>query len=568
MQKNFTPPAKWCAILLLAVLAIQIVNAQAPTLVYQPVISGLSSPVDIVNAGDGTNRIFVVQQGGTIRVYDQSLTFLGNFLTVTGMVTAGGEQGLLSLAFHPNYNANGYLYVYYTSAPSGAVTVARYTRSATNINQADPASRVVLLSIPKPTDGSGNPFTNHNGGKLNFGPEGFLYFATGDGGSGNDPFNNAQDGSTLRGKMIRLNVNNENPPYYFVPPDNPYTSDPNVLDEIWALGLRNPWRWSFDKATGDMWIADVGQGTREEVNFRPAGATGGINYGWRCFEGMIPTPGVPACSPPNYIPPIFDYTHAFGISITGGYVYRGTEFPSLIGYFIAGDYISGNVWLIRSDGSSTLQGGFPSSLFTFGQAEDGTLYAGAGGTVYKVATVAEAPTPVKLISFTLRQESNFNQINWKTALEINAREFSIESSNDGINFIEVGKVPASQQPNGSSYSFRHFISADKKLYYRLNSIDNDGRSEYSRVISTVAKTGEEPIKLYPPTNSSVLVQLNKSVSGIRIVNVYGQVVHRQITGNSSGLFYVNTAGWKNGVYVLIAESDEGPISRKFLLNNQ
>ena len=175
---------------------------------------------------------------------------------------------------------------------------------------------------------------------------------------------------------------------------------------------------------------------------------------------------------------------------------------------------------------------------------------------------------MKLISFTLRQENNFNQVNWKTALEINAREFSIESSNDGINFIEVGKVPASQQPNGSSYSFRHFISADKKLYYRLNSIDNDGSSEYSRVISTVAKTGEGPIKLYPPTSSSVLVQLNKSVNAIRILNVFGQVIHRQTTGNVSGLFYINTFGWKNGVYVLIADTNEGPSSQKFLLNNQ
>lgn len=566
MQKNFTTATKRCAILLVAVLSFLITTAQAPpTLVYQPVITGLSSPVDIVSAGDGTNRIFVVQRGGTIKVYNQSLSFLGDFLTVTGLITSGGEQGLLSLAFHPNYNVNGYLYVYYTSAPAGAVTVARYTRSAGNINQADPASRVVLLSIPKPTDGGGNPFTNHNGGKLNFGPEGFLYFATGDGGSGNDPYNNAQDGSTLRGKMIRLNVNNENPPYYFIPPDNPYTSDPNVLDEIWALGLRNPWRWSFDKATGDMWIADVGQTRREEVNFRAAGTTGGINYGWRCFEGMIPNVDVPACTPTSYVAPIFDYTHAFGISITGGYVYRGTEFPSLVGYYIAGDYISGNVWLIRPDGSNTLQGGMQSSLFTFGQAEDGTIYAGAGGTVYKVATVAEAPTPVKLISFTVRQENNFNQINWKTALEIDVREFSIESSSDGIQFSEIGKVAASQQQNGSSYSLRHFTSNDKKLYYRLNTIDNDGSSEYSKVISTVAKKDEQSIKLYPPSGSSMLVELNRPFKSIRILNMHGQVVHRQTTSNVSGLFYINTSGWKNGIYVFIADSDEGPESQKFLV---
>ena len=565
MLVKFTRAVKTYVTVLL-VVGFQITNAQAPTLAYQPAITGLSSPVDIVNAADGTNRIFVVQQGGVIKVYNQSLTFLGDFLTVTGLRTAGGEQGLLSLAFHPNYNSNGYLYVYYTSAPNGDVTVARYTRSATDINQADPASRVILLSIPKPLDGGGNPFTNHNGGKLNFGPEGFLYFGTGDGGSGNDPFNHAQNGNSLLGKMIRLNVNNENPPYYFIPPDNPYTSDPSVRDEIWALGLRNPWRWSFDRATGDMWIADVGQTAREEVNFRTVGTTGGINYGWRCFEGMISTPGVPDCTPTNYVPPIFDYTHDFstgGVSITGGYVYRGTEFPHLVGYYIAGDYSSGNVWLIRPDGSSTRQPGMPSNLFTYGQAEDGTLYAGAGSTVYKV--VALAPTPVKLLSFTLRQEQNRNVINWKTALEINVREFSIESGTDGINFSQVGKVASSQQQNGSSYSFTHFTSSDKKLYYRLHTIDNDGTSEYSKVITTHAQNAEDPIKIYPSSTGSVVIELNKPYPSIKILNMYGQVVHQQGTANGTGIIYINTSGWSKGVYVLVGGDAQKVNGKKFVV---
>jgi glucose/arabinose dehydrogenase len=540
-------------------------NGQAPTLVFQPAISGLSSPVDIVNASDGSNRIFVVQQGGTIRVYNQSLTFLNNYLTVTGILS-GGEQGLLSLAFHPDFTSNGFLYVYYTSAPSGDVTIARYTRSTIDTTVADPASRVVLLSIPKPTSG-GVPFTNHNGGKLNFGPDGHLYFATGDGGSGNDPQNNAQDGSSLRGKMIRLDVSNPNPPFYFIPADNPYTSDPLIRDEIWALGLRNPWRWSFDRLTNDMWIADVGQGTREEVNFRAAGTTGGINYGWRCFEGFISTPGVPDCTPANYVPPIFDYTHDFatgGISVTGGYVYRGSEFPNLYGYYIASDYSSGNVWLILPNGTNTRQGSMPTSLTTFGEAEDGTLYAAAGGTIYKV-TAVQAPTPVKLISFTLRQSPNFNDIFWKTATEFNVSRFSVQSSTDGIIFAEAGTVSASQQPNGSSYSFRDLAANNRKLYYRLQTIDNDGTFEYSKVISTTLKNEGDPVKLYPPTGSSMLVELNSPFETIRITSVYGQVVHRQVTGNARGIIYLNTSGWSKGMYILIAENGKERISRKFTI---
>jgi len=562
MHQNFSPTLKRYVLLFLAVLCMEQMYGQAPTLVFQPAISGLSSPIDIVNVGDGSNRIFVVQQGGIIRAYNQSLTFLNNYLTVTGML-AGGEQGLLSLAFHPDFTANGFLYVYYTSAPSGDVTIARYTRSTIDTTVADPASRVILLSIPKPTN-AGVPFTNHNGGKLNFGPDGHLYFATGDGGSGNDPQNNGQDGNTLRGKMIRLDVSNPNPPYYSIPADNPYTSDPLIRDEIWALGLRNPWRWSFDKLTNDMWIADVGQSAREEVNYRAAGTTGGINYGWRCFEGFISTPGVPDCTPANYVPPIFDYTHALGISVTGGYVYRGTEYPNLYGYYIASDYSSGNVWLILPDGSNTLQGGMPNSLTTFGEAEDGTLYAAAGSTIYKV-TAVQAPTPVKLISFTLRQANDFNDINWKTASEYNVNHFSIESSTNGINFTEAGKVAPSQQPNGSVYSFRHYSTNEKKLYYRLHTVDNDGTSEYSKVISTILKKDIDPIKLYPPMGSSMLIELNAPFQYLRIVNMYGQVIHRQVPANGTGILYLNTSNWKKGVYILIAENDEARISRKFII---
>ena len=573
MRKTFTPALKRSVVLFSILICILQGHGQAPTIVFQQAITGLSNPVDIVNAGDGSHRIFVVQQAGTIKIYNQALGFIGDFITIPGVTFTGtgDERGLLSLVFHPNYATNRFFYIWYASTTGGITSVHldRYQTSENNANLADPNSKQAILSIDKP-----GGFTNHNGAKLNFGPDGYLYVATGDGGNADDlPFNNAQNGNSLLGKMLRIDVNTPNPPFaYSIPPTNPYVNDPDVLDEIWALGLRNPWRWSFDKLTNDMWIGDVGQGQREEVNFRPAGNTGGINYGWRCFEGtrVNTDAGVPPCNPatpPNYVPPIFEYAHDAngGVTVIGGYVYRGSEYPSLYGYYITGDYLRNHVWLLHSDGTSDRQNSAPTSLFTFGEAEDGTLYAAAGSTVYKIVAIAQAPTPVKLLSFTLRQLGDYNDISWKTAMESNVREFSIQSSDDAVNFASVGKVSPSNQQNGASYSFRHFTSARKKIYYRLQTIDNDGTFDYSKIISTSSRNDMDPIKLYPPAGSSMLVELNAPFNGIRVINMYGQTVLKQATGNASGIIYLNTAGWKKGVYILIGDNGEEHVTRKFLI---
>ena len=363
------------AIFAFAVFSLQLHAQPAgnPRLIFTPFISGLSSPLDIVNPGDGSNRLFIVQRGGAIRIYDGGL-LPTPFINLQDTVLENGEQGLLSMAFHPDYENNGYFFVYYTDK-EGDVTLARYQRSSALI--ANPNSEVVLLELPKP----GTPyFANHNGGKIAFGTDGYLYVSIGDGGGSGDPFNNAQNGNSLFGKMLRLNVNNfAVAPYYSVPADNPYVGDPNVLDEIWALGLRNPWRWSFDRLTGDMWIADVGQGSWEEVNFRAANATGGINYGWRCYEGSNPY-NTSGCAPiSSYIAPIFQYPHnnaTGGYSVTGGYVYRGTGSPLLTGWYVMADYISGNVWKIHPDGAGGWtvfqQSGLSGNIAGFGEGEDGT----------------------------------------------------------------------------------------------------------------------------------------------------------------------------------------------------
>ncbi len=371
------------------------------TIALSPFVAGFANPVDIVNAGDGSGRLYVVQQGGLIRIIRNGTILPTPFLNISAKLICCGEQGLLGLAFHPNYRKNGFFFVYYTRTGDAALTIERYQRSADNTNVADttPANAKTLLVIPHPGQ------TNHNGGKLAFGRDGYLYAGTGDGGGGNDSGglgNNAQTLSRRLGKLLRLDVDkNVNlAPYYGIPPSNPFAGgtcdEANVgqCPEIWAYGLRNPWRWTFDRVTGDLFIGDVGQGAREEVDFDPWPGTPGRNYGWRVMEGNICTPGVspPSCSPPaNYAPPIFDVPHPTGIALVGGYRYRGNAIPALAGAYVYGDEGSNFVWAATraDDGVWTGQQRLlvpPTNISAFGEDETGELYAAGygNGTIYKV----------------------------------------------------------------------------------------------------------------------------------------------------------------------------------------
>jgi glucose/arabinose dehydrogenase len=351
-----------------------------------PVVTGLSSPVFVGHAGDGSNRLFIVEQGGAIRVVQPGGSTATVFLDINSRVLSGGERGLLGLAFHPQYGANGRFFVFYTRNGDGALVIAEY-RVSSNPNVADNAE-TVLLTIPHPS------FSNHNGGMIAFGFDGFLYIGTGDGGSGNDPPNNAQNIESLLGKILRINVNSGSP--YSSPGDNPYVGVPG-RDEIFAIGLRNPWRFSFDRITGQMWVGDVGQGAREEVN---TPIVKGGNYGWRVFEGSLCT-GLDASlcnSPANFIPPVFDYTHGGGrCSVTGGYAYRGSSGTFQTGSYLYADYCTGEVFLW--DGSSqqlVLNAGSPIS--SFGEDQQGELYVvNHGGSISRLAeslpcTYAISPT--------------------------------------------------------------------------------------------------------------------------------------------------------------------------------
>jgi glucose/arabinose dehydrogenase len=355
-------------------------------IVLEPVVSGLANPVAIAHARDGSGRLFFVLQGGRIVVHDGTRLLTAPFLDISALVASGGERGLLGLAFHPGYRTNGFFYVNYTNT-AGDTVIARYTVSA-DPNVANPGSASLLLTIPQ-------PFANHNGGQLEFGPDGYLYIATGDGGSGGDPGNRAQNLGDLLGKILRIDVDGGAP--YIVPATNPFVGVPGARGEIWAYGLRNPWRFSFDRLTGDVFIADVGQSSREEVNFQPALSPGGENYGWRRMEGTTCFNPASGCNDGSLTLPIIEYDHVLGCSVTGGYRYRGTRYPLLHGTYFYGDFCAGRIWGAAqgADGRWTSQELLDSSLLisTFGQDEAGDIYvAHHGGDVYRITTrTAMAP---------------------------------------------------------------------------------------------------------------------------------------------------------------------------------
>jgi glucose/arabinose dehydrogenase len=349
--------------------------------VLQPVTGGLDTPVGIAHAGDGSRRLFIVEKIGRIRVVRDGGLDAVPFLDITDRVEAGrSEQGLLGLAFHPRYAENGLFFVNYTDR-QGNTVVSRFSIQV-NPELADPASERVLLTLEQPA-------SNHNGGHLAFGPDGFLYVGTGDGGGAGDRYGNGQNGQTLLGAMLRLDVDGD--AAYTVPGGNPFVGNPGVRDEIWALGLRNPWRYSFDRLTGDLYIADVGQNMYEEVNVQPAGDPGGQNYGWPIMEGLHCFPADRTCDRAGLTLPVREYDHTQGCSVTGGYVYRGQGFPLLTGIYLFGDYCSGRIWgLARSgDEGEWLVARLAQAnvqLSAFGEDEVGELYLVdmGGGTLFKV----------------------------------------------------------------------------------------------------------------------------------------------------------------------------------------
>ena len=346
---------------------LQKMNVQVafPSLSYERMVY-------LTHAGDGSNRLFILLQKGLILIFPNKADVKSAevFLDIIDRVnSAGNEEGLLGLAFDPNFTSNGYFYVHYTANPPRRSVFSRFSVSVSDPDKADKTSELVLLEVSQ-------PYSNHNGGQITFGPDGYLYIGLGDGGSGGDPHGNGQSKATLLGKILRIDVSKSSQnERYRIPPDNPFVSTPNAKGEIWAYGLRNPWRFSFDRSTGMLWAADVGQNNYEEVDIMQKGG----NYGWNKMEGLhCYPPPVINCNKEGLKLPIAEYNHDEGCSITGGYVYRGSKFKTLYGAYIYGDYCSGRIWALRYDGSKVTETSqlidSDLEISSFGEDESGELY--------------------------------------------------------------------------------------------------------------------------------------------------------------------------------------------------
>jgi glucose/arabinose dehydrogenase len=417
------------AVVFLALLSLNYSHSQ--TIGLETFATGFSSPVEISNAGD--SRLFVVEKGGKIKILNSNKTTNATpFLDISGLVSTGSEQGLLGLAFHPNYASNGLFFINYTNL-SGNTVIAKYSVDGINPNIANLSGGNILLTIAQ-------PYTNHNGGTLKFGPDGFLYIGMGDGGSGGDPENRAQNNNVLLGKMLRIDVNSGTP--YGIPNDNPYVGIAGA-DEIWAIGLRNPWKFSFDKIKNNLWIADVGQNNIEEINVVST-TEAGLNYGWRCYEGNTPynTTSCPSQSSMKF--PLAVINHSSGAcSVTGGYVYNGTSFPNFKELYFFSDYCNPQIGMMSSIGTITYSQTFSGNNFsTFGEANNGELYIAAinNGTIFKINDTSLGinnletsqfivyPNPTK--SEIIIQKSNNNYPTEATLFDLNGKMISQQKTID------------------------------------------------------------------------------------------------------------------------------------------
>ena len=387
MQTHRAAPRRLAGLVATAVLVLALAPSgarAAAAVVLTPVVSGLDAPVFVTSANDGTGRLFVVEQTGRIRVIKNGVLLATPFLDVSDRISHGGEQGLLGLAFHPNFKTDGRFYVNFTRT-NGDTAIVQF-RVSPKPDQAMRSSARRIIDIAQ-------PFDNHNGGMITFGPGGYLYIGMGDGGSGGDPGNRAQSLDSLLGKLLRVNVNGSvGARHYLIPTANPYVSKPG-RDEIWARGLRNPWRFSFDRLTSDLWIGDVGQGLYEEVDRAKASTSStswgrGANFGWRQLEGSHCFNPSSGCSRTGKVMPAIEYSHDDGCAVTGGYVYRGAAIPSLYGQYVFGDFCSGMIWTFPAGAKwpigRTLLTDTSLSISSFGEDQNGELYVvDRGGTLYR-----------------------------------------------------------------------------------------------------------------------------------------------------------------------------------------
>ncbi len=484
-----------------------------------------SSPVDLQYAPDGTDRIFVVEQSGIIKVFENNggTTTYKTFLNITDRVISGGETGLLGLAFHPDYASNGYFYVDYTTPNPLRTHVSRF-QVTSNPDSADKNSELVLLEVTQ-------PFSNHNGGRVIFGSDGYLYIGFGDGGSGGDPNDNAQNRSVLLGKILRIDVDNPSGGFnYGIPPDNPFVGNTQGWrEEIYSFGMRNPWRFSFDPATNWLWCGDVGQNAWEEIDT----ITSGGNYGWRCYEGNHPY-NLTGCNGTDYLFPIWEYDHSAGnCSITGGYIYRGKRKPELTGTYVYGDYCSSKIWSLDYSGvnlSNTLLSTAAASILSFGVDMNNEFYVlCSNGKIYEYQPVISAPTNLQVSS----DNPGTVDLSWVDNSN-NETGFKIQRK-DSVNiFSDVGTV------NAGITSFTDNVTDITTYTYRVIAYNDSAVSNYSNEAEIIIT--EIPVEL---------ISFSAKVSGNKVIldwstateqNNKGYNIERSFGDNWASITFVHGHG--------------------------
>lgn len=541
-----------CGILMLTNLSAQ--------LILEPVVSGLIQPVDIANAGDQSGRLFIVERAGIIKILDAGGALLSEpFLDITAKVDrSGGEEGLLGLVFHPQYASNGYFFIYYTQNESngGHAVLERYQVSTTDPDKADPQSATEVLQINQPQE-------NHNGGDLAFGPQGNLYLGLGDGGSGNDPGERSQDLTLPLGKILRINVD-QLP--YSIPSDNPFAmASGDTVREIWAWGLRNPWRFSFDN-NYDLWIGDVGQSAREEINYIPAAQNQpGLNYGWDCREGNIPCSGCgnDQCTGLDFTEPVYWYGPGPGLSVTGGYVLRGEYYDQYEGHYVFADFARNELRTLKVSGVQSVmvtEAQTAQKISTFGKDEKDRVYAADyTGTIYRLTE--SGLLPVDLLAVHLQKHQKKILLDWQTGFELDVSHFEIERSFENEPFKQIGVVPATA--DGSEMNNYHYFDVNPmpgRYAYRLKTMDLDGSFTYSMTL-TISVDPTTELEIMPNPAKNKIRAFFSGLNGrgtVQVVSLNGTVLKQMDLENIQN----------NAVEIDVSDLERGLMLLRYLENGQ
>lgn len=523
-----------------------------------------TAPIELLSPPDQSKRLFLVQQNGIIKVFPNKKNLtpveVKDFLNISGLTIGGGERGLLGMAFHPDFESNGYFYVNYTRSGPLTSVISRFSVKTDNPNEADPSSELILLT-------QSQPFDNHNGGKLAFGNDGYLYISIGDGGSGGDPQNNAQNLTNLLGKILRIDVNaSENGLPYAIPSTNPLKGNTNgYREEIFAYGLRNVWKFSVDKQSGHIWAADVGQGAREEINL----ITNGKNYGWRLMEGTLCYNPATNCNPGDLVLPIFEYPHQNNNrSITGGFVYRGLQLPEWNGQYLYGDYISGRIWKLNyvnnlaTNEFLLTSGGLISA---FGEDHNGEPYvlqysSGNTGRIYRFFPSApQAPS-----ALTLQHNTISNQLTWS------------DESNNELGFVierSLATETAFETIDTVAYNTTEFtdvVNNVEDYTYRIKAFNDGGESDYAyaeNVVVSLKELFDTEVVIYPnPTTNEVHISFPAhyfQTTSISIINAMTQKIESVTTTDTQ--VTLNLENLSSGFYLVEIKNRVGKTIRKLII---